>query len=385
MIKFQRVYAGKGVLREKMENYLSNLNNHLNSGNKPFITKVYGSKFFDFSHDEIQNIKNGFQQLTKESTTSSAFELITAKSLLENLDNLQYGHALTSVGHRANNFNEDSRNKLDITLTKKQLRYYTKLSRSVAKAIEKLNKMIKFKQIKHRNNDLSNGDSASIQLSEEFLPKAIDFRSAGIVTEKIYDQGEFGASWVFSFAGMMESRHAFHDKIKPTSLSRQQLLDCVSPGSSEGGNPLYAMKYAISHRLIMEKTYGDYTGMKGECRVTEDNKGVQINSASNFKIHKRVTVPELKYLLLGGPLSVALDAKRSDFVFYSSGILKYECVVPNHSVYLVGYGEDMHKTKFWIIRNSWGKDWGINGEALILMNENFDGCGITSNVLEFVS
>lgn len=38
----------------------------------------------------------------------------------------------------------------------------------------------------------------------------------------------------------------------------------------------------------------------------------------------------------------------------------------NHSVVLVGWGYDkLTKTKFWIVRNSYGKGWGNKGDFLI--------------------
>ena len=34
--------------------------------------------------------------------------------------------------------------------------------------------------------------------------------------------------------------------------------------------------------------------------------------------------------------------------------------IPNHSTLLVGYNLD-HKTPYFILKNSWGKDWGNKG------------------------
>jgi len=43
----------------------------------------------------------------------------------------------------------------------------------------------------------------------------------------------------------------------------------------------------------------------------------------------------------------------------------------NHSVVIVGWGEDKKTdTKYWIVRNSYGEKWGMEGDFLVKRGNN---------------
>ncbi|KAK1387682.1 hypothetical protein POM88_015860 [Heracleum sosnowskyi] len=62
------------------------------------------------------------------------------------------------------------------------------------------------------------------------------------------------------------------------------------------------------------------------------------------------------------PIAVAIDAGGSDFQFYSEGVFNgYGGTDLDHGVAVVGFGATKDGTKYWIVKNSWGAEWGESG------------------------
>lgn len=80
------------------------------------------------------------------------------------------------------------------------------------------------------------------------------------------------------------------------------------------------------------------------------------------------------------PVSVAIDASGPLFQLYSGGIFNGYCGTSlNHGVAAVGYGNE-NGTKYWIVKNSWGAEWGENGYIRLPRDIEFNtagACGIT--------
>merc|ERR1719305_1565447 len=79
-----------------------------------------------------------------------------------------------------------------------------------------------------------------------------------------------------------------------------------------------------------------------------------------------------------GPVSVAIEADKSAFQFYKSGVFDNAgCGTKlDHGVLAVGYGA-LNGTDYWKVKNSWGATWGLNGYILLEKGKNPAGeCGI---------
>ena len=65
---------------------------------------------------------------------------------------------------------------------------------------------------------------------------------------------------------------------------------------------------------------------------------------------------------------------------YEGGVLDFDCYnVTDHAVLVVGYGRDEVLGKdYWIVKNSWGANWGENGYVRMIRSGKEDEgiCGI---------
>jgi len=90
----------------------------------------------------------------------------------------------------------------------------------------------------------------------------------------------------------------------------------------------------------------------------------------------------MKAALAKAPLSVAIEADRSVFGQYKSGIFNSSSCGTNldHATNVVGWGSS-NGTDYWIMRNSWGTSWGEKGYMRLEIQNGAGVCGIQTRPL----
>ncbi|KAL4237688.1 hypothetical protein ACF0H5_002402 [Mactra antiquata] len=232
-----------------------------------------------------------------------------------------------------------------------------------------------FRQYVGKQWDVSAKDKMKkATIPKEKAPDSFDWRDHGAVTP-VKNQGSCGSCWAFSTTGNIEGQWAIKKK-KLISLSEQELVDCdkVDEGCN-GGLPSNA--YKEIERLGGLETETDYT-YKGEDEKCEFNKTdvkVYINDSVSISSDEDEMAT---WLAANGPISIGINAFAMQF--YMGGISHPWKIFCNpksldHGVLIVGYG--VHESEpYWIVKNSWGPDWGEKGYYLVYRGSGV--CGLNT-------
>jgi len=208
-------------------------------------------------------------------------------------------------------------------------------------------------------------------------PSSVNWTAAGAVTG-VKNQGQCGSCWSFSTTGSMEGCH-FQTAGTLVGLSEQNLVDCSTAQGNEGCNGGLmdqAFQYIIANKGIDTEASYPYTAEDGTCAYAASNCASELTSYTDVTTQSE---PALQVAVTAAPVSVAIDASQSSFQLYTSGVY-YEPACSStqldHGVLAVGFGTDAG-TDYWIVKNSWGTDWGMAG--YIWMSRNKDNnCGIAT-------
>ncbi|KAL2328077.1 hypothetical protein Fmac_021504 [Flemingia macrophylla] len=193
------------------------------------------------------------------------------------------------------------------------------------------------------------------------VPSSIDWRQKGAVTP-IKDQGQCGCCWAFSAVAATEGIHKLTNG-RLISLSEQELVDCDTKGvdqGCEGGLMDDAFKFIIQNRGLNTESKYPYEGVDGKCNANE--AGNHAASITGYEDVPANSEKALQKAVANQPVSVAIDASGSDFQFYTSGVFTGTCGTElDHGVTAVGYGVSNDGTAYWLVKNSWGTEWGEEG------------------------
>merc|ERR1712232_480655 len=126
-----------------------------------------------------------------------------------------------------------------------------------------------------------------------------------------------------------------------------------------------AFAYAEKNAMCTEGSYA-YRGKKGKgCKAKSCKVGIPKGRVTGFKDVSKNSEKALMSALTQQPVSIAIEADKSVFQLYKSGVLKGNCGSQlDHGVLAVGYGT-LSGDGYWKVKNSWGPSWGMKGYVLL--------------------
>ncbi len=214
--------------------------------------------------------------------------------------------------------------------------------------------------------------TSSTEITSYALPGSYDLRTQGRVNG-VQDQGECGSCWAFSTFASLESG------LKPESWDFSENNMRNSHGydlsSCQGGNAQMATAYLARWSGPLKESSDPYTGIsKSASSVTAPN------SASVKHIQEVLFIPARSGSLDNQNLKKALTERGAVYStirweessyrpttasYYYSGKSQ-----ENHAITIVGWDDTYDRSHFastppgdgaFIVKNSWGSDWGMNG------------------------
>lgn len=219
-------------------------------------------------------------------------------------------------------------------------------------------------------------------ITEKGKPGNVDWRRLNC-SSPITFQGKCRGSFAFAVTAAIEAQMC-HKTGKYTILSAQNLIDCttVAPfenAGCDGGALEPTFDYIVNVGINSEEDY-PYTASASKCKYNQEKSVGRIKDYMSIDEGDEET---MEYILNNvGPIAVGIDATQKSFADYRGGVYyepkcKSDIESLNHAVLLVGYGVEPDGTKYWIIRNSYGTEWGDKGYGKIARTST-NHCGINT-------
>ncbi|MCK4548671.1 MAG: right-handed parallel beta-helix repeat-containing protein [Candidatus Krumholzibacteria bacterium] len=194
----------------------------------------------------------------------------------------------------------------------------------------------------------------------------LDWRTMGGTTPA-KDQGGCGSCWDFAAVGQLEGHvNIYEDRVE--DLSEQQIMDCNPWGRGCGGGWAGTAYYTMENYGMVREV--DYPYLASDGYPCTETSYEPVAWITNY-IAIGNQVNDIKEALLEGPVYASMDIVDR-FHDYISGCFSWvDEVTGAHAIVIVGWDDNQCGGEgAWIIKNSWGLDWGQDGFGYVKYGNN---------------
>lgn len=214
----------------------------------------------------------------------------------------------------------------------------------------------------------------SLDAEKRVVPYRYNYEDIGRAP-RVSNQGNLGTCWAFAALTAMSST-LMPEEEKIFSVDHMSLTNSFNLGQDEGGDYSMAMSYLLAWQgpvLESDDPYGDGVA-NTDAEIVKHVQEVQVIEAKDLEGIKKMI---FKYGGVQSSFFASVLSKAQDTKYYNARTNAY-CYMgdekPNHDIVIIGWDDNYSKDNFnldvegdgaFICRNSWGDDFGNNGNFYI--------------------